>query len=267
SSAASDVYKRQKIHYLVGFAFPGSNQDFKYFKQNLIHGPDGIKYGFHFWRKMPLGQDKAGRSWQKELEFFERHEDNLPELLRARLITLKSSGEHGLVGKDLFLYKDWEHFTLNNNFAFWEGDAQLDTASSHAGAVLASINELLNNARSDDELKSDSRLFSDAYQHAVLSPENYSRFNDGIIQASILRMGHQSELDYRDSEPLSRHMADTIIMSCKGPGPAGAASLEFLLALATQRVRLHPKATDLLKSTFVDMPNKTPEQQFFIEFL
>jgi len=85
----------------------------------------------------------------------------------------------------------------------------------------------------------------------VLSPRCFDRFNDGVIQASILRAAHPAELDYSIDEKLSRdmwHVLDTIFSA--NSTQAGEAALEFLLALAMKRLKLETKDLETLKKKY-----------------
>lgn len=80
------------------------------------------------------------------------------------------------------------------------------------------------------------RLESGELQQVLLSPEVFSRFDDGVIQAAFLRAALPAELDYRAQETHSLAMGDIT------PGygqERGEAALEFVIALAIGKIRLH----------------------------
>jgi hypothetical protein len=82
----------------------------------------------------------------------------------------------------------------------------------------------------------------------VLSPRCFDRFNDGVIQASLLRAASPAELDYSVAEQISGEMAQFLeIVFADESGQAGEASREFLLALAQNRLRLVMKDLQNLK--------------------
>ena len=77
------------------------------------------------------------------------------------------------------------------------------------------------------------------HETVVLDVENFLRFNDGVLQASLLRAAYAHELDYSGSPELSemlREFLEKVFLNASRP--YGEASLEFGLALATQRLRL-----------------------------
>lgn len=68
---------------------------------------------------------------------------------------------------------------------------------------------------------------------------NFSRFNDAVIQCSLLRAVLPGEADYALDQVLSRAMANNIITCLRSNAePDSDASFEYLLALALQRVSL-----------------------------
>ena len=73
----------------------------------------------------------------------------------------------------------------------------------------------------------------------ALDPENFARFNDGVIQASILRAALPSELDYRGNAEASTFMGVLLERVASRLGEPQQAELEFLTALAIGRLRLN----------------------------
>ena len=67
----------------------------------------------------------------------------------------------------------------------------------------------------------------------------FVRFNDGILQASLLRASRSCELDYSASDDFSRQFTAaclTVLRSCDHD--VGDAALEFVYALVTRKVAL-----------------------------
>jgi hypothetical protein len=108
--------------------------------------------------------------------------------------------------------------------------------------VYFTIASILQKLRSNAEHPHEPRaLRSNWFQQTVIAPDNFGRFNDGIIQASFLRAATPHELNYASKHDLSKEMsriAGRIVSSAReSRGEAGA---EFLLAIATRRLILHP---------------------------
>ena len=80
---------------------------------------------------------------------------------------------------------------------------------------------------------------NDALTHTVLSSEAFARYNDGVIQAALLRAAIPVELDYSDAPEQSRLMRDLLQeMVTKSNRQQGEALGEFLLAITLDRLRL-----------------------------
>jgi hypothetical protein len=154
-----------------------------------------------------------------------------------------------LKAKDQF-----EPLVLRKDFVFWE--PKYDAGPHHAPAVLLTIGSILQRAR-EDEKSLENSLFSRVLQQVVLHPNMFSRFNDGIIQASLLRQANTSELDYSHIEEFSKYICQLLIGQLqKRYKDQGEAILEFALALKIGRLRisisdhrnLHAEAKKILNS-------------------
>jgi hypothetical protein len=88
---------------------------------------------------------------------------------------------------------------------------------------------------------------SNWFQQTLLSPENFGRFNDGAIQASLLRAASPRELNYCGDPDASGEAARIISRIVRTAAePRGEAATEFLLALATKTLQLRPPDRDLV---------------------
>ena len=97
--------------------------------------------------------------------------------------------------------------TLNPNFAFWEPEIGDMTTASHA-EVYFTISSVLHRARHSKDAKFS--LFEQPGFGHVLSPANFDRFNDPVIQAAILHGARGTELHLDNLEQQSQHMASVI---------------------------------------------------------
>ena len=102
------------------------------------------------------------------------------------------------------------------------------------------------------------------YHTTLISPVCFDRFNDGVIQACILRSALPVELDYSFDSECSRQMTDLICSVLSGwKISQGEAALEFLLSLACFRLRLQEKHyKDILACREDNMPK---EMRFFFD--
>ena len=83
----------------------------------------------------------------------------------------------------------------------------------------------------------------------------FTRFSDGILQVSLLRAARRSELDYSASHDLSRQFTSTCsAILLNHDNPVGDAAIEFVFALATEKVLLRPKDLESLRETIESIP-------------
>jgi len=93
--------------------------------------------------------------------------------------------------------------------------------------------------RANAHRRKKSAIKSNWFQQTVLAPENFGRFNDDIIQASILRAAHPYEMNLADAPTDSRELGRLIRrIILAADTERGGAAAEFLFALAIGRLRL-----------------------------
>ena len=111
-------------------------------------------------------------------------------------------------------------------------------------------------ASSGQTSASPTRGFDDnPFVRSVLDPRMFARFSDGILQASLLRAARPSELDYSASYDLSRQFVSvcySILVSHNED--VGDAALEFVHALATEKVSLRSPDRDCLRQKISSLP-------------
>lgn len=126
---------------------------------------------------------------------------------------------------------------LRRTFAFWSDlgfdDARLSQTTQ--ADVYWTIQCVLHDLRT----KSENGGLATAYHTTLISPANFDRYNDGVIQACLLRAAHPVELDYRVDPVFSRQMADVCMSVIRNwDNEQGEAALEFLMALWSGRLQL-----------------------------
>lgn len=176
----------------------------------------------------------------------------IPSKLATRANTLRE-WEKGMVNTALLpAGKELKNvLTLRLDFAFWPSKSYLE--GPHHAEVVGSIASLLQRARESNELPLQQRLHSGSLQHVTLDPENFARFDDGVIQAALLRAALPSELDYRGDNNSSEYMKDFLTRLALHLGEdRSEASLEFLSAMAIGRLRLEIEHTKLVKNAFTE---------------
>lgn len=150
---------------------------------------------------------------------------------------------------------------LRRNFAYWRPDKQT-LPGKHACSqadVFVTVAALLEHLRSGSATPPEGRLVNDAQSQSVLSPENFARFNDGVIQASFLRAALPVELNYAASPEQSHSMAGLILrMTDLHDRPQGEGLCEFLLALRLDRLLLDRPTTLMLRERLRDRAESLP---------
>jgi len=187
--------------------------------------------------------DKYSTIWELEKTYLEKliadcsGETPLYKIFDERLNILLGNKETIGLSDDVFLKThDNERLYLRKNFAFWNFDYdEKEIFQSEAHFSITSIINFLEN----NEIRSDCSLQQSVYVRNLLSTENFTRFNDGIIQASLLRSVNPECLAYdldTDSSIQMRALLESMID--KHNTEHGEALMEFLLAIGMKRLRL-----------------------------
>lgn len=202
-------------------------------KQNLVYRADGKRNGFSTFLDIFLPRPEARASpWSAELRFLRRlkKEGTLePDLLnRLRLLErgrAENSSSAGLSDELFWPSPAGKSLKLRDNFAFYDG--KKPCASFSQADVYLVIVAMLHRLRSEDR------------PLQLLSPSNFDRFNDGVVQAALLRAAIPAELNFSLQEFHSDYMRDLIWYMLADPEHAHSEALpEFLLAWATGHLRL-----------------------------
>jgi hypothetical protein len=144
---------------------------------------------------------------------------------------------------------------------FWPGDRPEGSQAE----VFYSISSVLQALRSPKARAPDA-IQSNWFQQTILDPENFSRFNDGAVQASLLRAARPEELNYRQDEARSKELSRILRRVFEASDRLrGAAATEFMMAIATRRLRLHPKALEDLLAPLSSTP--PPRVDFIFNWL
>ncbi|UGY08544.1 hypothetical protein [Phyllobacterium pellucidum] len=197
------------------------------------------KRELEFWTKVLLDQLK-NRADAEVLEFAERRRRTLSNIIVDNDFFLPNTGGHSL--------------ELRPSFAFWEPGYGPEIRQ---GDVFATIANILENRRTPSKTGQAAPLSQSPFHMTVLSSENFTRFNDGIIQASLLRAAFPHELSYADPQ-MASHSAKighlVLKMLERHAENQGEAVLEFLVALATRRMTLATVDLTRVASYAKEMP-------------
>lgn len=244
--------------FLTTAAMPSSKRAALLLRSNLVQ-PD---HRFEPMFELIIDRAKTVASWVSEYNFLSAEVDDLPGVLVERLEELRKAS----VGLEdnLFLLGANKPLALRQNFAFWPGQ---NCSGASQADVFTTIAVILENLRTGEKIETERRLSNSIYDRSVLSGETFARYNDGIIQAAILRAAHPVELNYEDALDESRLVTELIIQMAELAGrPQGEALPEFLLALVLRRMKLCEADIDRLKQHLLGA-NLVPMQRWLVKHL
>lgn len=195
--------------------------------------------------------DKYKTVWAREKDFLEKiygdaeEEKPLQKFLKDRLVALRDNKQTTGLTESVFMKSHTgEVLYLRKNFAFWNFD--YEESQIFQSEVFFTINSIINFLE-NKEITADGSLQQSNYVRTLLSTENFQRFNDGIIQACLLRASKPEYLAY-DLDPDSSRQMATLLESQieKHNTEHGEALMEFLLAIGMKTLRLSRADTKLI---------------------
>jgi hypothetical protein len=149
---------------------------------------------------------------------------------------------------------------LRPGFAFWDFDYGGRSVSQ--GDVFTTVALVLHTLRRAG--RGNRSLGQYDHVRRIISPRCFERFNDGVIQASLLRAAYPSELDYSINDGLSEEMHDILrTLFSQRTTEVGEAAPEFLVALATQQLRLVPTYLKALCEEFASADDREAWQFYW----
>ena len=108
---------------------------------------------------------------------------------------------------------------ITNGFIFYKGENASKLAADQIYLTVYIILQLL---------RANKKLHDDIAYHNVISPKNFSRFNDSLLQLSILHSAEGRELCFLSNSQLSNEMKDVVLDLMKEDEDVGK---EFIKAL------------------------------------
>ncbi len=242
-------FPKLSVVYFIGIARSMSKTFSENIKSNLGIGEyGGGTFPVVLVEEIYIPQAKSKNSWYSEYKFIGKilgdlnPMSSLYKFLFDRYnLLLESRGKKGLTN-DVFLRKtNNEHLELRKGFVYWNFEVIPEIAfqSQVYFTISAVVNKLRNNP-----INSSRSLKQSTYVRNLISAETFNRFNDGIIQASLLRAADYRMLSYDLDEGQSFAMSvflKSLVDKCDEDH--GEALPEFLLALSLKKLRL--KRSDL----------------------
>ena len=250
------------ITYVVGFSKLPTDSDLKQLERDLEMG--GHKLIVLRACPMPRITSHAKTSWNVEVsEYLKWDSDNpfskgtLPPILNTRHQSIK---DRKLDDNGLFLPTvTGVPLKLRKSFAFWSS-IELNTDDATQADVYWTIQAILHDLRARVE-----GGLGNAYHTTVLSPTCFDRYNDGVIQAALLRSATSLELNYSIDESYSQKMYDVIASILSNLNTdQGEAGLEFLLALWCGKLKLTESDVKRVVETFRTDQQMSEDAKFML---
>ncbi|NVJ45484.1 MAG: hypothetical protein HWE07_00100 [Cytophagia bacterium] len=189
---------------------------------------------------------QVGTSWEMEKIFFEEMIGTIDEItdktlydfINERLDILRENKSNRGLSENVFLKKpDGRSLILRKNFAFWNFDDYSEENVSQS-EVYFTISSIINHLE-NQEITRPPSLKQSNYVRNLLSPRNFHRFNDGIIQAALLRSGRPEHFAYNLDREVSLKMKGFLISIIdKWDSEDGEALLEFIVAIGLKKLKL-----------------------------
>lgn len=203
-------------------------------------------------------------SWELEKVFLEDFigsldEDKEPETynyVNERLAILIDNKKLRGFSDGVFLKTvDGEDLRLRKNFAFWTSFAYNEKEIAQS-EVYFTVSTMISNLE-QKQINSHPSLKQTNYVRNMLSPRNFHRFNDGIIQASLLRCGKTEYFAYDLDSELSLQMKEFLLSIIDKYNSAdGEALMEFLLAIGIRRLKMRKEDLKEVLNKAIGCPDK-----------
>jgi hypothetical protein len=179
----------------------------------------------------------------------------LSNLLTARLTLLRRTSTP--LTDELFVAAGATPLVLQPGFVFWSSELpERTTAKPTQADVFYTISNVLQKLRTTAPKPGARALRANWFQQTLLDPSNLGRFNDGVIQASLLRAARPTEIDFSGDAGSRLDAARIVRRIIDGAHrPRGEAAGEVLIALGSGRLRL---ATGRLAEILAVNPTHPP---------
>lgn len=247
--------------FVVGFVKHVSEQALRTLRNSLIKTNAPANHKFICVEQIVLPLSTQQNAWELELRFLKGLDLDRPEIMlekpffaeRKAILSQRAKP----LGSGLFVRnRDDLPLDLTPGFIFWPENMPIPAECE--ASVYYTVCSVMQNLRSIGDEAPTRGLRNDLFQQTLLDPKAFRRFNDGLIQAALLRAARPAELNYETNADYSTEMGRTlgsIFRKCNGY--RGSAAAEFLLAILSKRMTL--VETDLrnaLEAIPVDAPTR-----------
>ncbi len=227
--------------FIVPFVLSPSRAHFEQLRKSCQYGPKGFNYSFFSFHHSFIGHEDRRNSWEEELLVVESLDSRFWKE-RYDILKAQTEGIKGKIGISPLGGKKNLEFT--KDFAFWGNEYDPDEV--YHEFVYLTISSILQGLREKPYTHSNkSSLQPHVYQHSVISPENFTRYNDSLLQSCLWRAAYFRELDYRNMIEESNRLASILISlieaELKGKN---SAALDLLMGIAIGKIALSKDAVE-----------------------
>ncbi|MDB5819799.1 MAG: hypothetical protein JWQ11_3439 [Rhizobacter sp.] len=244
--------------YVVGLVKSISAAKRQELERTLVQTREPSPHRFAAIEELVLPSAGVPNAWQAELVFLDEvvaRGATLSTTLATRRDILRRTSAP--LTDDLFVANGGAPLVLQPGFVFWPPDLpERTTARPTQADVFYTISAVLQKLRTTAPKRGARALRANWFQQTLLDPSNLGRFNDGVIQASLLRAARPTEIDF-SGEVGARLDAARIVgrIIAGAHRPRGEAASEALIALGSKRLRLPTaKLTDILAENSTHPP-------------
>jgi hypothetical protein len=247
--------------FFTPFVISESKIDYERMVKTLTYGPNGNKYEFYDLHRIFIGSSSYKSSWACELEIIE----NFNEAFWKNRTKLLAELSNGLLNNlSTPPAPSIEELRFSQDFAFWPDTYKPSEVRS--STVYLSIASIFQGLRDRPFTSHDTdSLSSNIYQHAVLDPENFVRFDDPLLHSCFWRAATSSEMDWRSSAEASSIFTNFMkkqIRMLKG-GDKNA-TFDIFIGLACKRIQI---GADCLNELVSFAAEQIQDNQAFFELL
>lgn len=256
-------HSAQRI-FIAPFSLSHTKSDFDAFSKSLGMAPKGLRYQFFNFRKIFIGHQESQNSWERELAVTDKFQNAIWRK-RTEILQAQSQGIANAIGNCCEITQ--EKLKFNIDFAFWQ--TEYEPEKVNPVAVYLTLSSILQNLREKPFTMLDKEsLYTHVYQHSVLDPNNFSRFNDPLLQSCLWRCAYDGELDYRTPDYLSKQFCDIIkrLATSRANGERNA-TLDLLMAVAVRKIQLSTECVSEMIESLKRILAKFPEFDEILDFI
>lgn len=240
-----NIQPRGNVAYVTPVFKSASDAERKRIKSNLTFGENKANtFSLFSLLDISLPASVEKDSWSRELDFLREFEGWLdkeelehPQFLDARIELLLNASKDGMADQLYWPDKDGGELRVRSDFTLLNADGGCRPLSQ--SDIYVAISCFLWALRNGVPKKP--KLAYGPYARAVLQPETFQRFNDGVIQAAILRAARGRELAYSNCEKEISFRMRNVILELMEPQGNGESLPEFVLAIGLRQLTLHPE--------------------------